>query len=209
MFTFFDVETPNRGNRRICQIGVIRADERGSVDYRRSFFVDPETWFDDFCMSLHGITPQTVADAPTFDAVWLDELERVFAGSTLVAHNARFDIRVLSATLQHYGLNLAKCDYLCTVDMSRRYYPHLENHKLNTVAASLGIPLKHHDAMSDTEACYGIFRKTVEAYGTGVCMPRRQTQLSPPSPRRAQWVCMPRRPARRRPAWRKTRNGPA
>ncbi len=52
----FDVETPNCRNDRISAIGVT--------------VVDPECSFDPFNVSLTGITPEMVADKPTFPELW-------------------------------------------------------------------------------------------------------------------------------------------
>ena len=37
--------------------------------------------------------------------------------------------------------------------MSKKAYPQLQNHKSNTVSHALSIPLDHHHALSDAEAC--------------------------------------------------------
>ena len=39
--TFFDVETPNRSNSKICSIGVVRTDAEGNVQYEDHFLIDP------------------------------------------------------------------------------------------------------------------------------------------------------------------------
>ena len=46
-----------------------------------------------------------------------------------------------------------QAQYVCTVQLSRRCYPHLPNHRLDTVSAYLGLRLDHHQAGSDSRAC--------------------------------------------------------
>jgi len=96
---FFDVETPNRQNSKICSIGVVRTDQCGHTEYENSFLVDPEQGFDSRNIGIHGITPSQVHGQPTFDRLWAAELRSVFSDCVVVAHNACFDINVLGKTL--------------------------------------------------------------------------------------------------------------
>lgn len=60
---------------------------------------------------------------------------------------------VLRATLDYYGLEWPELDFTCTVKISRRVWPDLQNHKLNTLGAFLGLEFKHHYALDDAEIC--------------------------------------------------------
>lgn len=66
VLTFLDVETPNWRNDRVCQIALIQTDEKGIVIDKLTHLVNPEERFDDVNMSIHGITPMDVKNAPTF-----------------------------------------------------------------------------------------------------------------------------------------------
>ena len=88
----FDVETPNSANNRMSDIGVTVV-ERGEVVEQYDYLVNPETWFASFNVALTGITPEMVADKPTFPQLWR-ELEPLFSSGLLVAHNAPFDMSV-------------------------------------------------------------------------------------------------------------------
>lgn len=94
LYVAFDVETPNHMNNRISSIGVTIIDEEGKLD-TKEYLVNPECDFDDFNISLTGITPAMVKDAPIFPAVW-EELEPFFTNHVLIAHNARFDLSVFT-----------------------------------------------------------------------------------------------------------------
>ena len=65
----FDVETPNWANDRMSSIGVAVVED-GKIVERFSSLIQPETHFDSFNVALTGITPQMVADAPTFAQLW-------------------------------------------------------------------------------------------------------------------------------------------
>ena len=161
-YAAFDVETPNRQNRRMSALGIALLDESG-ITKALSFLVDPETHFDPFNISLTGITPAMVKNAPAFPQLW-GELEPLLSGRTILAHNAPFDLGVLSKCLRDYGIAWGPLvPYLCTCRMSRRLLPQLPNHRLNTLAAHFSIPLRHHAADSDSQACGEIFLRLVRS----------------------------------------------
>jgi DNA polymerase III epsilon subunit-like protein len=148
----FDVETPNYNNNRMSAIG-IAVIERGVVTATYSSLVDPETYFDRFNIALTGITPEMAKAAPAFPDIW-EEIAPVMEGSLLIAHNAPFDMRVLSLCLEHYGIDSKRYfPYACTVRMGKKCYPGLCDHRLDTLCGHLGVPLDHHRADSDSLAC--------------------------------------------------------
>ena len=148
----FDVETPNSRNHRMSSIG-ISVVEDGAIVESFTSLVDPETHFDPFNIMLTGITPEMVRTAPRFPELWR-EIAPMMQSGILVAHNAAFDMKVLSRCLTDYEIDVPQyADYACTVQMGRRCHPELPNHKLDTMCACLGIALDHHRAASDSNAC--------------------------------------------------------
>lgn len=151
-YVVFDVETPNSANRRMSAIGITVV-EGGMVTDRFYSLVDPEVEFDYFNIMLTGITPQMVAGKPTFPQLW-EEIGPVMTSGLLVAHNAPFDMSVLAKCVSDYGVDAPEVlDYACTCQMSRRCYPQLPDHKLNTLCGYLEVDLSHHDALSDSNGC--------------------------------------------------------
>ena len=127
--------------------------ENGAVTEEFSTLVDPETHFDRFNVMLTGITPAMAAEAPAFDELW-PVLREYLESGLLIAHNAAFDMSVLAKCLMAYDIPWRRtAAYACTVQMGRASFPWLENHRLNTMCAELGIPLDHHRAGSDSRAC--------------------------------------------------------
>lgn len=152
-YIVFDVETPNASNDRMSAIGLAVV-ENGMIVEEYSTLVDPETYFHTFNIRLTGITPELAAQGPTFDALWEERLRPLMDSGVLVAHNAPFDLSVLAKCLRAYCIDWRdRADYLCTVQLSRRCYPQLPNHRLDTLCAYLDIPLDHHRAGSDSRAC--------------------------------------------------------
>lgn len=151
-YTVFDVETPNCDNNRMSAIGIVVIEDDYIVD-RFYSLVNPQCRFDPFNVALTGITPQMAEEAPAFDALW-PKLKAYFDGAVLVAHNAQFDMAVLSKCLRDYGLYWKDtAAYICTCKMSRASLPGVENHKLNTLCDYYGLELDHHRADSDALAC--------------------------------------------------------
>ena len=151
-YIVFDVETPNSYNNRMSAVGITIVENSAIID---SFYslVNPDTHFDWFNIQLTGISPDMVEDAPNFETLW-QTIEPIMASGILVAHNARFDMGVLSKCLHSYGISWKpSAVYACTCVMGRKCYPHFPNPKLNTMCSLLDIPLAHHKADSDSEAC--------------------------------------------------------
>ena len=160
-FIAFDVETPNAANRRISAIGISVIEEGRIVD---SFYslVDPRQHFDAFNVQLTGISPALVKGSPDFPALW-PQIRELLEGGILVAHNAQFDLKVLYYCLRDHGISWRPLvPYVCTCRMGRTCEPGLENHKLSTMCRAFGIPLDHHHAGSDSNACAGLLLHYME-----------------------------------------------
>ena len=150
-YIVFDTETPNSRNDSICSIGIAVV-ENGEIVQERYDLVDPEARFDVFNVELHGICPDMVRFEKNFPVLW-QELEPIFDSGILVAHNASFDLGVLSKLFRRYGMHRSPDTYACTVNLGRKCIPEAPNHKLNTLCDLLNIPLDHHNAASDARAC--------------------------------------------------------
>ena len=71
----------------------------------------------------------------------------------------------LRSLLKTYHLEKPQASYACTVEISRRVWPDLPNHKLDTVAGHLGYSFHHHQALDDARACAYIVLKAAEIVG--------------------------------------------
>lgn len=163
-FVVFDLETTGAKAPpcRITEIGAYRV-KNGVVMDKFHTLINPETTIPPFIVSLTGITDEMVRDAPKFREV-ADDLLDFIGDSVLVAHNARFDIGFLN-----HEIGMVYEDYrvanpsLCTVQLSRKLLPDIENHKLKTVANHYSVELvNHHRASDDAHATAWIFVKLLE-----------------------------------------------
>ncbi len=152
-FTAIDFETANYPRASACAVAVVRVRDGEIADSWYTLLKPPPGMeiLRSFT-AIHGITNAQVGQAPTFDAAW-PALRDFIGDDTLVAHNAPFDRGVLRACLDYYGIDFPTPRFECTVVLSRRAWPSLGNHRLDTVSAHLGISLRHHEALSDAMAC--------------------------------------------------------
>lgn len=164
----FETASPSPGS--ICSVGLAWI-RNGEVTHRAHRLVRPHDMrFYSSYIAIHGIEPHFVEHEPEFPGIWDELLPHLEVTPLLLAHNAPFDIGVLRAALEHYGLAAPSLSYLCTVKIARAAWPDLENHKLSTVAAHIGFALRHHAADSDAEACASIALRAAEQAGTADIM---------------------------------------
>jgi DNA polymerase-3 subunit epsilon len=154
-----DFETANYARNSAIALGVSVIRD-GVVTETKSWLFRPpgeRIYIRPDFIDIHGITPADLKDKPYFDGVWKTIEPYLLDADLLLAHNAGFDRTVLHAVAEHYGIELPRYNWQCTVNLSRVTWPELYNHKLSTVCEHLSIPLKHHDPASDAEACARIF----------------------------------------------------
>jgi DNA polymerase III epsilon subunit family exonuclease len=164
VFVVFDLETTGAKAPpcRVTEIGAYRL-KNGKITEEFQTLVNPETTIPPFISQLTGISNQMVRAAPTFREVANDFLDFI-GDSVLVAHNAHFDMRFLN-----HEIGRIYADYrvanpsLCTVRLSRRLVPNVENHRLNTLADYYSVALvNHHRASDDAHATAHIFVNLLE-----------------------------------------------
>lgn len=158
-FVVFDLETTGAKCPpcRITEIGAYRI-SRGEIAGEFQTLVNPETPIPPFITQLTGISNQMVRNAPKFAEIAADFLNFI-GDAVLVAHNAHFDMRFLNHEIGriHDGYRMAN-SHLCTVQLSRKLLPNIENHRLHTVAEHYSIFIENrHRAADDAYATAKVF----------------------------------------------------
>lgn len=152
-FIAIDFETANHYRNSACALGLTKVVD-GVIVESRAWLIRPyHIAFSEKNIAIHHIRPEMVKNEPNFAELAHEILPYFENCDFAIAHNAPFDFGVLSAVLQTYDLPNPKFNYSCTVQMARKAWPHLSSHKLNDLAASLGLPLNHHDALDDARVC--------------------------------------------------------
>ena len=152
-FVALDFETADQGRDSACAIALVRVEGRQIVRREHHLIRPPRRTF--AFTAIHGIRWAQVADAPSFGELW-PQLAGCLEGARFIAaHNASFDAAVLRACCERAGLRPPSQPFLCTVQVARQTW-NLRPTRLPDVCRHLGLPLRHHDALSDAEACAGI-----------------------------------------------------
>jgi len=152
-----DFETACNQRASACSLGMVRIRNGTIADSFYSLIQPPEGMeIIPAFTSIHGIRMADVKNSPDFAELW-PKIWDFIGDDFLVAHNASFDRSVLEYCLDYYGIAYTIPHFECTVLCSRRKWPNLENHRLDTVSDFLGIDLTHHEALSDALACAKIY----------------------------------------------------
>lgn len=149
-FVVFDLETTGAKAPpcRIIEIGAYRVAGGMLVDEFHTL-VNPETAIPPFITSLTGINDMMVRSASKFHEV-ADAFLDFIGDSILVAHNVPFDLGFLNHEISRiYADYRVANPSLCTVQLARKLLPHIENHKLKTVANYYSIDLLNHHRAGD------------------------------------------------------------
>jgi DNA polymerase-3 subunit epsilon len=151
-FIAVDFETANEQRASACSVGLAWIRDGAVVRIEERMIRPRDMRFSGFNISIHGIRPEDVEDAPGFPAV-MEEFRDDLHESTLIAHNASFDMSVWRAALDSYGLPYPEFRYLCTVQIARKVWLDLPSYRLSELANILGITFRHHNAAEDAAVC--------------------------------------------------------
>lgn len=147
-----DTETTGLGHDdRIVEIALVQLDADGQVVDSFETLVNPGREISEEASSVSGITNADVEGAPTFAEIRREVCDFLDRGAVWVAHNAQFDMRMLSYDLEprHWPRGIPT---LCTKLASRRW-GHRKN-SLAHISRALNIPQTNaHRAFDDAKVC--------------------------------------------------------
>ena len=156
-FTAIDFETANSSSASACSVGLVKVVDGRVVD-RANWFIRPplgHDYFNEWNTRIHGIVEADVAGA----LLWHEQLSDLVAfadGDHLVAHNAGFDMGVITGGCAASLVETPSFAYACSLQIARKTY-NLDSYKLPVAAMAAGFEdFAHHDALADAEACAAI-----------------------------------------------------
>ncbi|MGN0181621.1 MAG: exonuclease domain-containing protein [Candidatus Ornithomonoglobus sp.] len=135
-------------------------DKFSSLVKPNEVFIDDdynELYVDGFITELTGITNDMLENAPKFPDIAKPFLSFI-GDSIIVGHNVNFDINFLyDNILECMGIEFHN-DFCDLLRISRRLFPDLQNHKLNTLAMEFNIkqPTAHR-GLADCETTFSCF----------------------------------------------------
>ncbi|TYC17958.1 exonuclease [Bizionia gelidisalsuginis] len=162
MYTIVDIETTGGkfNEEGITEIAIYKYDGHEVVDQFISL-VNPEREIQPFVVNLTGINSNMLRNAPKFYEV-AKRIVEITEGSILVAHNAKFDYRILRTEFSRLGFEYER-ETLCTVQLSKDLIPDLPSYSLGKLVRSLGIPVTdRHRASGDALATVKLFKLLID-----------------------------------------------
>ncbi|WP_434291293.1 3'-5' exonuclease [Clostridium botulinum] len=148
----FDVESTgiNIIEDEIVQIAGIKINNKGEVIESFQRFLIPKKSVGDSYL-VHGFSDQFLEENGENKKVVLKDFLKFIKDTVIVGHNVTFDISILNSELERLSLEKASFKtYYDTLDIARRFYPSLTNHKLETLSKLFNTETKSsHDAMDD------------------------------------------------------------
>lgn len=128
--------------------------EGGVITTTKTWLIKPPSYpyFNRHNIAVHGIYPEDVQDAPTFDEIWYEASEMMY-GNLMIAHNAAFDAGVLRSCFDYYGMFRPKMNYLCSIQIAKKSWKNLPKYGLKSLAEHHNISFRHHRAGADAEVC--------------------------------------------------------
>ncbi len=167
-FVVFDIETTglDTSNDKITEIGAVKIVDGKIVDGFTTL-INPLRPISKEIEELTGINDEMVADKPVFADV-IGDFYRYIDGTTLIAHNANFDVTFIKKAAEKEGYYVEN-NYLDTMEIARTNVLGLKNYKLNTICEHFGIQFLHHRAMSDAHATAKMFLEIIKLK---ICLPK-------------------------------------
>lgn len=167
--TYFDIEYANAKNKSICQIGIVCENYKTSDPFypEMDIYINPDDNFDSFCVKVHGITKEQVANEPTFPEVW-GNIEKYFTNSVIIGHNVvNADLDALVKNLRRYNIDIPEIYYICTYELAKQFIPKfaVKNYQMSTLCEYYDIDIdSEHNAFDDACACADLFKAIVDNY---------------------------------------------
>ncbi|WP_214413775.1 DEDD exonuclease domain-containing protein [Sphaerisporangium fuscum] len=167
-FVVFDLETTggSSAEHAITEIGAVKV-RGGEVLGEFATLVDPGRPIPPFITVLTGITDVMVTAAPRIEQVLPSFLEFI-RGTTLVAHNAPFDVGFIKAGCQAHGYPPPANPVVDTADLARRVLTRddVPNCKLSTLARVFRSTTEPcHRALADAKATVDVLHALIERVG--------------------------------------------
>ena len=158
-FIAIDFETADYGRDSACAVGIVKVQGTRIIHEESRLIRPPRQTF--YFSYLHHITWEDVVDQPAFRQIWRT-LRPLFEDvDFLAAHNASFDRSVLHTCCEMARIRPPKLEIHCSMRLSRQILG-IRPTSLSHVCMNLGLPLDHHNPLSDARACAKILIEVMQ-----------------------------------------------
>ena len=164
-FVIFDTETTgfSPAKDRLVEIGAVKVRDGKNLG-EKTWLINPQRYIPWYVQQVHNITPEMIKNCPTFEKIYPEFLEFI-DGSVLIAHNAPFDIRFISAEAERAGMPAPKNAVLDSLALFRNWYPDLKSHRVSDLIDLYDLStdgMHAHRATDDSLFVYFAIQKEME-----------------------------------------------
>ena len=161
-YCVLDIETTGLSYRteKITEIAAVKI-KNGEIIDKFACFVNPERPIPARITEITNITDDMVKNAETIEQI-MPKFLRFIGETTLVAHNANFDLGFLRYNAEKIGLAINNV-YIDTVALAKGLFPNFSKYKLGIIAENLKIEVEvAHRALDDVMTLIKIFNIMIE-----------------------------------------------
>lgn len=162
-----DTETTGVGeDDKMVEVAWCLIDDDLDVIESGHSLINPERPIAPAASAVHGLTARDVADAPTAEQYFAENLVCMLGPETcLIAHNSAFDARFLQPYIPF------ELQQLCTLRLARKLLPDSESHKLGSLAYEFDLIDKNdrfHSADGDVATLLRLLMFLADRAGLGL-----------------------------------------
>jgi DNA polymerase-3 subunit epsilon len=164
-FIILDTETTGlevHQGHRIIEIGAVLLNDRKKSEEHFHTYLNPSRLIDEEASKVHGIMNEDLSDKPYFEEIAEEFLEFV-DGSTLVIHNAAFDVGFLNNELKLASSKYPMLEEICQIEdslaLAKDKFPGQRN-SLDALASRfdiLGYDRTFHGALLDANILADVY----------------------------------------------------
>ncbi|MCW9034539.1 MAG: DNA polymerase III subunit epsilon [Rhodospirillales bacterium] len=175
-----DTETTGlspKSGHRIVEIGCVELIDHMPTGKVYHQYINPERDIPEEVVKVHGITNEKVADEPNFAGI-VDAFLEFIQDSTLVIHNAEFDMGFINAELNLLGKDeLSMEQSLDTVRIARNKFPGTKVN-LDALCNKFGIDNSnrtYHGALLDADLLAQVYLELIDGRQRGLSLANDKT----------------------------------
>jgi len=157
IYTIIDIETTGGkfNEEKITEIAIFKIHKDGNISKYHKL-INPQKKIQPFVEKLTGLNNEMLEKKPVFNKI-SQEINHFTEGCIFIAHNVKFDYRVLKKEFSRIGVNFQR-NLLCTIELSKAIFPDMKSYSLGKLVKSLGIEMKNrHRADGDAQATLDLF----------------------------------------------------
>ncbi len=169
-----DTETTGlsaRGGDKIVEIGCVELINHIPSGNHYHIYLNPQRDMPEEAFKIHGISSEFLADKPIF-ATKHEEFLEFISDSTLIIHNAPFDLGFLNAELKSCSKPAIKNNIIDTVLLARKIHPGARV-SLDALCKQYNISNEHrklHGALLDSEILAEVYLELIGGRQVGLAL---------------------------------------